>query len=175
MFAEIIETERLLLRPFTMADVNGSYQLNLDAEVTKYTNDGGGVSYEEIKKRIHGVVHGDYEKYGFGRFAVIYKDTNEFVGFSGLKYLSEYDEVDIGYRFNQKYWGKGIATESAHASLEFGFQKLKLEKIVGYAMPENMASVRVMEKLGFEFEKDYLEEGVLVRKYYIDAASFRIP
>ncbi len=167
MFTEVIETPRLILRPFTMDDVDASYEVNLDPEVSRYTNDGGVRPYDEMKSRIFNVIDHDYQKYNFGRFAVIYKDTNEFIGFSGLKYLPEFDEVDLGYRFKQNYWGKGIATESSKVSLDFGFYKLNLEKIVCMAIPENTASVNVMTKLGFTYDSKIMEDGTLIDKYIL--------
>jgi len=167
MFKETIETARLLLRPFTLEDIDASYQMNLDPEVVRYTHDGGVLTYEEIKERITDVVLNDYPTNGFGRFAVILKVTNAFIGFSGLKYLPEYDEVDLGYRFMKKYWGQGYATESCKVSIQFGFEQLKLDKIAGYALPENIGSIKVMEKLNFKFEKQFLEDDVLMDKYVL--------
>ena len=162
-----IETERLILRPFTLDDIEPSYQMNLDPEVTKYTGDGGVVSREAIDYRIKTHVFGDYQKHGFGRFAVELKETGNFIGFAGLKFLPEMNEVDIGYRFMQEHWGKGYATESGKASLAFGFEELKLNRIIGIAMPENTASVHVLKKLGLTFEKEMMEDGDLVCIYSI--------
>ena len=162
-----IETERLILRPFSLDDIDAAYQMNLDPEVNRYTHDGGVKTRDEIQRTIREDVLGDYEKYGFGRFAVILKDENKFIGFSGLKYLPEYDLVDIGFRFIKNYWGRGIATESGRASLKFGFDDLKLNKIIGLVLPENKASIRVLEKLDFQFEKEFFEDGVQIRQYFI--------
>jgi RimJ/RimL family protein N-acetyltransferase len=84
-----IETERLLIRPFTMDDIEPSYQMNLDGEVSRYTSDGGVVSREEIERRIVEHVFGDYQKHGFGRLAVELKSEKKFIGFTGLKYMDE--------------------------------------------------------------------------------------
>ena len=81
--------------------------------------------------------------------------------------MPEYDAVDIGYRFIKKYWGRGIATESGIPSLKFGFEELKLEKIIGHILPENEASTHVLKKLNFEYEKEFEEEGVLIWQYAI--------
>ena len=124
-----IETERLLLRPFTLDDVEASYQMNSDPEVTRYTNDGGVKTREQIRHLIKDHVLSDYQKHGFGRFAVVLKEENRFIGFSGLKYLPDLDEVDIGYRFLRAYWGQGFATESARVSMKFGFEELNLEEL----------------------------------------------
>ena len=164
---ETIETERLILRPFNLNDIEPSYELNLDPEITRYTNDGGVKSYETIKYLIQDVVMGDYEKHGFGRFAVDLKDNNEFIGFTGLKYIPELDEVDLGYRFKRKYWGMGIATESGIASLKFGFETLDLKEIIAMALPGNIGSIRVLEKLNFHLTEQFEEENILINKYLL--------
>lgn len=170
-FKTILETPRLLLRPFTIDDVEPSYQINLDKAMTRYTNDGGVKSLEEMEETIRVNVLGDYAQHGYGRFAVVDKATGKFIGFSGLKYLSDHDEVDIGYRLAVPYWGKGLATESAKAVLEFGFNALKLQRIVGFVLPENKASIRIMEKLNFRFEKEIEDYGLTAHQYCIEKKS----
>ena len=160
-----IETERLLIRPFKMEDIEPSYIMNLDAEVSKYTGDGGVVSKEEIERRIVENVFGDYEKHGFGRLAVELKEENKFIGFTGLKYLEDMAEVDLGYRFMKEYWGKGIATESAQACVDLGFNTLGLERMIAMVLPENKGSIRVLEKLDFVYEKEIVEDNQLAKVY----------
>lgn len=163
-----IETERLLIRPFTLEDIEPAYKMNLDADVSRYTSDGGVVCKEELERRIKENVFGDYEKHGFGRLAVEMKGEHKFIGFTGLKYLEDMGEVDLGYRFIKKYWGKGIATEAGKASLKFGFETLKLKKIIAMTLPENIASIHVLEKLNFRFEKDLYEHDLLIKLYYLN-------
>ena len=160
-----IETERLLIRPFRMEDIEPSFTMNLDAEVSKYTGDGGIVSKKEIERRIVENVFGDYEKYGFGRLAVELKGENRFIGFTGLKYLDDMDEVDLGYRFMKEYWGKGIATESGKACVNLGFNNLGLTKIIAMVLPENAGSIHVLEKLNFKYEKEIIEDNQLAKVY----------
>ncbi|MEE9438063.1 MAG: GNAT family N-acetyltransferase [Saprospiraceae bacterium] len=160
-----IETERLLLRPFTKDDIEPSYTMNLDPDVSRYTCDGGVVSKKEIERRIVENVFGDYKKHGYGRLAVILKSEDKFIGFTGLKYLDDLKEVDLGYRFIKKYWGKGLATESAIACVDFGFNVLNLNKIMAMVIPENIGSVRVLDKLAFEYEKDIVEDNQLIKIY----------
>ena len=162
-----IETERLIIRPFKEEDIEASYIMNLDEQVSKYTGDGGVVSREEIERRIRENVFGDYEKHGFGRLAVELKAENKFIGFTGLKYLEDLDEVDLGYRLMSQYWGKGLATESAIASLDLGFNALGLNRIIAMVLPDNKASIRVLEKLKFKYEKDIIEDGEKAQLYAI--------
>ena len=165
MSIPILHTPRLIIRPFTMADIEPSYQMNLDAEVSKYTGDGGVISKAELERRIVEDVMGDYRKHGFGRMAVGLNDGPDFIGFAGLKYLEDLDEVDLGFRFMSEYWGKGFATEAAKACLDYGFGELELKRIIGMVLPENGASIRVLEKCGFAFEKEIMEDGMLVQVY----------
>lgn len=81
------------------------------------------------------------------------KETHEFIGWAGLLYLPEFDKVDIGYRFKKEYWGNGYATEAARAIIDHGFNVLGLDLIIAIALPENKASIRIMEKVGMMFDK----------------------
>ncbi|PHS54613.1 MAG: GNAT family N-acetyltransferase [Lutibacter sp.] len=116
-------------------------------------------SINQAKDIISNVWFSDYQKYGYSRWAVVYKPENKVIGFAGLKYLPEINETDIGFRFLPEYWGKGIATEVSKKIIEYGFKILKLEKIIGIAMPENNASSRVLEKIGLDFYKFECYEG----------------
>ena len=148
----VIETERLLLREITLDDQEALFRLHSDPSVQKYTGEPVVKSIDEIKKAIENRILG-YKKYGYGRWATILKSGNQFVGWAGLAYLPEFDEIDLGYRFLPEFWGKGLATEASRAILNYGFNTLKLKKIVAIAMKENKASIRVMEKVGMQFEK----------------------
>lgn len=164
-FRTVLHTPRLLLRPFTLGDVESNYRINQDPEVTRYTHDGGVKTLDQMREIIDTKVLGDYQRHGYGRFAVEWKKTNEFIGFCGLKYLPKHNEVDIGYRFSRKFWGMGIATESAKPCMKFGFTTLGLHRIVGFVIPENIASIRVLCKLGMKYETDIMEDGVIAKRY----------
>ncbi len=148
----LIETERLFLREITLDDKQALFRLHSDPLVQKYTGEAVVRSMEEIEKAIERRII-SYKQYGFGRWATILKSGKQFVGWAGLAYLPEFDEIDLGYRFLTEYWGLGLATEASHAILNYGFDSLKLKKIVAIAMKENKASIRVMEKVGMEFYK----------------------
>lgn len=148
----LIETERLVLREITMDDIEDMFRLHSNSEVQKYTGDPLIETLEEMEKAIRTRIS-DYEKYGYGRWAAFLKNEMQFAGWAGLAYLPEFDEIDLGYRFLPEYWGSGLATEASREILNFGFDKLKLRKIIAIAMKENKASIRVMEKVGMEFDK----------------------
>lgn len=146
-----LETERLIMRPFIQEDAPHFYELNNDPEVVKYTGDAAFADVETARSFLQH--YQQYKLHGMGRFAVLDKATGDYLGWSGLKYMPETDEVDIGYRFFRHCWGKGYATESSRAFLQYGFEKLGLERIVARSMEENTASIRVIEKLGLRFVK----------------------
>lgn len=148
----LIETERLLLREITLNDTEKMLQLHSNPEVQKYTGEPLVESIEEMEKAIQTRIN-DYKKYGYGRWATFLKDGMQFVGWAGLAYLPEFDEIDLGYRFFPEYWGLGIATEASRAILTYGFDQLELKRIIAIAMKGNKASIRVMEKVGMEFDQ----------------------
>lgn len=148
----LIQTARLALRPFAPEDAPYLFELNNDPEVIKYTGDS---PFESQQAALEFILQYDqYQRYGMGRWTVLDKATGDYLGWCGLKYIPSLDEVDVGYRFMKKHWGKGYATESAAACLQYGFEKLGLTRIVGRAIKENVASVRVFEKIGMRFEAE---------------------
>lgn len=150
----VLESERLLIRPFQLEDLEAMYELNSNPIVQKYTGDKLIHTIDEARNVLENVVLKDYKDYGYGRLAVIYKPDNKLIGFTGIKYLPEAGgESDLGYRFLPEYWGKGIATESSRMSLKFAFEKLKLKKIIGFTEVENIASTTVLKKMGFRITK----------------------
>ena len=111
----------------------------------------------------------DYDKHGSGRWSCIHKESGRFIGFSGLKYLEDFDgEVDLGYRFFPEFWGRGLATESGLASISYGFDVLGLDRIIGLAVPENIGSIRVLQKCGMSFERRTTYDGQNVVLYAIE-------
>ena len=154
---KIIETKRLYLRELNVNDAKSFYQLNLDEEVMKYTGEEAFKSIEESKKFLE--KYDQYKKYGIGRWAVINKENEKFLGWCGLKFTEKLNEYDIGYRFFRKHWNKGYATESAKACLDFGLNEFKMTKIIGRAMKANLASIRVLEKIGLVYDKNFDFEG----------------
>lgn len=150
---QILETDRLLLRELTIGDAQCFYELNLNPNVIKYTGDKAFATIAAAQRFLDN--YKDYETNGYGRWAVIDKSNGEFLGWCGLKYVKAINETDIGFRFFEAYWNKGFATESAQACLNYGFEKLHLKTIVGRAMADNLASIKVLEKLGLKYEKEF--------------------
>ena len=162
----VIETNRLLLRPFTEDDASLLYELNLDPEVIRYTHDPI-ADVEHAKQVLNEVMLPQYSLYDHGRWAVHLRSNHEFMGWCGLKYLSETNEVDLGYRLMKKFWGKGYATEAALACIEYGFNTLNLPVIIGRALPGNLASIKVLEKCGMKYLHDEVMHGYLHKTYQV--------
>ena len=150
---KVIETDRLILRPFIDSDVEDVFAFNSHPEVIRYTGEVPIKTLQDAQNIISTIWKRDYDVHGYGRFAVVYKPENKVIGFSGLKWEPDLGETDIGYRFLPEYWGQGIATESCIPVMEYGFNELGLKQIVGLAYPENIASCRVLEKIGMEHYK----------------------
>ena len=149
----LLETERLTIRPFQLGDEAGVLEFSSNPEVVAYTGDILRNSLEEAQGIIENIWFKDYETYGYGRFAVIYKPDDKLIGFCGFKFIPEVGMTDLGYRFLPEYWGKGIATESSIKMLEFGFSVLKLSMVFGTVYIENPASSSVLKKLGFTLKE----------------------
>jgi RimJ/RimL family protein N-acetyltransferase len=168
----IIQTERLLLRTFTDKDVQDIYELNLDPEVTLYTHDPIR-NLQQAAEVLEKVILPQYSLYNHGRWAVHLKRTNEFIGWCGLKYRPEKNEVDLGYRFKKAYWGKGYATEAASACIRYGFETLKLERVVGRAEHANTGSWKVLEKCNMKYIGEDEVDAYPVKVYEILNPFFR--
>lgn len=158
-----IITERLILRKLTEDDVDNIFLLDSNSDVMKYVGVPPVASKAESEKMVENILD-QYKKNGTGRLAVIEKETNKFIGWSGIKLLT--NEVngfknvyELGYRFLPEFWGKGYATESAKASLDLGFNQLNADKIYAYADIENQSSNSILTKLGFENKGVFLDNG----------------
>lgn len=165
----IIETERIILREFTLEDVAAVFEFGSNDEVNRYTGTPSIKTMDEARNIITDVYFSDKELYGYARLAVYHKADKKVIGFAGLKYLPEYDMTDIGYRFLPAYWGQGIATEVSIPLIQYGFETLKLERIIGIAMKDNIASWKVLEKIGLQLWKidEYDGDGGDHRWYHL--------
>lgn len=150
---ETLETPRLILRPFTMADAAAVVRFGSDNQTQELTGDVGIYTIEKAQEIISEVWLKEYAKYGYARMALVVKATNELIGFSGLKHLPELDVPDLGYRFLPDYWGQGIGTEAGRAILDWGFKTFEFEKIVAFSFAFNFGSMGVLRKLGFKYMK----------------------
>jgi len=158
------ETDRLILREILPQDKQGLYLLDSDPEVRAFLGNNPISTLEEAIDTVQ-FIRKQYVTNGIGRWAVIEKETNEFVGWSGLKLITEETNnhthyYDLGYRFIKKYWGKGYATETAYATLSYAFGQLNLKEVFAIADVRNNSSKRVLEKVGFKIIETFNYQGV---------------
>ena len=161
----ILETSRFFLRELNAHDAESFFALSANPNVLKYTGDRAFDNVDEARNFLQN--YKEYERYGFGKWAIISKNDKQFVGWCGLKFHPETHEVDLGLRIFEEFWNQGIATETAKTCLEYGFSVLKLQQIIGRAMADNRASISVLEKCGMQFSKNILLDGKKAVQYSI--------
>ena len=157
---KVIDTRRLILRRFTLDDLQAFHQLTSRPEIIRYAQSKPVASLEDALEMMKSAPFHDYATYGYGRFACVWKETGDVIGFSGVKFVPEISETELGYRFFPEYWGKGLATEAGQASIEFARSDLGLKRLVAMVHPDNVASARVLAKLGFSVEKKLSYSGL---------------
>jgi len=149
-----LETERLLLRHFTLDDA--AFILRLLNEPSFIQN----VGYKGVRTLeqasgylLEGPIK-SYQIHGYGLYLVALKESFQPIGMCGLLKRNQLEDVDIGYAFLPEFWSKGFAYESASAVLKFGLNVLGRTKTLAIVSPDNAASIKVLKKLGFAFAKN---------------------
>lgn len=159
-----IETERLILREVISADAEGMFELDSNPNVHLFVGKKPVTTIAESIAYIENLQQ-QYKTFGTGRWAVVLKETNEFLGWSGIKFITDEinnhkDFYEIGYRFIEKHWGKGYSTEAGKAFVDYAFNEMKVKALYAYADEGNENSRKVLEKLGFRYVNsfDYEDE-----------------
>ena len=172
-----IETERLYIRELELSDDIGMFEMDSDPLVHKFLGNKPQNTIDQSREVLE-FVRQQYIDNGIGRWAIIEKGTNDFVGWTGYKLMTtmvhgHVGHYDFGYRLARRFWGKGYATESGRASLHYGIDTLKFKDIYGMTDVNKAASRHVLEKLGFTFvelfqydaEPNWRAEGELTTWY----------
>jgi RimJ/RimL family protein N-acetyltransferase len=149
-----IETERLILRRFTPDDAEEYFPLAADPEINRYTGQALVQSIDQVRQMLLDHPIRDYEVVGYGRMACIEKSSGKLIGFSGMKYLPDFQAPDVGYRFVQDVWGKGYATESASVLMQQCIRDFNPRRVIGLVDRNNNGSSNVLKKLGLVFESE---------------------
>lgn len=155
-----LETPRLVLRRFTMADADALVSLDADPDVMRFVTGGVPTSREEIQTEVLPAFLGYYRRYeGLGFWAAVEKATGEFLGWFQFRPRpgAVPGEVELGYRLRRSAWGQGYATEGARALIGKGFAELGVQRVVAEAMAVNVASRRVMEKAGLTLVRTFYQ------------------
>jgi ribosomal-protein-alanine N-acetyltransferase len=138
----------LILQTWTLADAGAMFELCQDAEVMRYVGDGKPHDFEKVLQILEWAENYQREN-DFCRWKVIEKKSGEVIGSCGFARPHGMEEVELGYLFGRKHWGKGFATEAARGSMIYGFEKLSFREIIALTDLENVASQKVLEKIGF--------------------------
>ncbi len=157
-------TERFILRPLDKGDVDGIFELDSSPHVHRYLGNNP-IKNKEEAERIIEFIQNQYNEFGIGRVAIIDKLSNEFVGWTGFKLITEtVNELsgyyDLGYRLKENYWGKGVATETALACINYTFENLKIKEIYAICDVKNDPSKNVLLKCGFELISEFDYEDI---------------
>lgn len=148
----MIETPRLLLRPFVLSDAAVAYEWLGDAVVMRYTPSGPDASLQQTTERIV-----NYQRHhaanGFSKWVIVDRQTQRAIGDSGLLLMPESGDIELGFRLARPWWGKGLATEASRGWVRTAFEDFRLSRLTAFAHPENRASLRVLAKVGFSHER----------------------
>jgi RimJ/RimL family protein N-acetyltransferase len=165
-----IETDRLLLRQWREGDLDAFARICAHPEVMRYMGRGT-MTREQTAASIERFVR-HWEEHGYGLWAVEFKASGAFIGRIGLLYHEDWPEgerkTEVGWLLDRSFWGRRLATEGALASIRYGFKELELERIISIALPQNVTSRRVMEKLGMTLRGEIRWRGHDVVWYAID-------
>ncbi|MGC2659438.1 MAG: GNAT family N-acetyltransferase [Bryobacteraceae bacterium] len=161
-----LETQRLRLEPWQISDWHALRPIATDVEVMRYIT--GGVPWTDEQVRTFVTRQWNlYMDRGFCRWKLLAKTNGEMIGFCGVGFWRDATDPEIGWWLARRWWGHGLATEAARAALRDAFERVQLDRIISIARPENIASTRIMEKLGFELECAFTVEDIRLQRYSI--------
>lgn len=170
-----LQTERLVIREWREGDVDHYITLSKDVGYNCFSLPGyflvkdAAEARERVQERI-----GLFRARKLGKFPIFLRGTGEFAGTCGLAVyrLEGHEEVELGYRLCLKHWSQGYAREAAAAVLRYGFGDLKLEKIIAFAVPQNRASLKIVEALGFVYQREIIHAELVHRLYDFSRKNF---
>ena len=156
---KILESKRLILRQLELSDLDALFTLYQDPAMVQYIPDAP-TTLAETKREIEWFANGHPKHPELGLWATIHKETRRFLGRCGLLpwEINGRSEVEVAYAIKQSFWGQGLATEAALAIRDYGFHQLGYTRLVSLIDSENLASIRVAEKIGMQFEKEGEDE-----------------
>ncbi len=174
MTDNILESERLYLKEFTGNDLQNLFRLNSDPDVMKCIGREPETDINVIKEDIKKMRKYYVKNPGLGVWGGFEKQSDEFIGFYELAHLDNTDEIEIGYRLLKEFWQQGYATEMAKELINYGFNKIGLDKIAGITHPENIASQNVLLKSGLNYIKKAHFYNIDVMYYSISKEEFQL-
>jgi ribosomal-protein-alanine N-acetyltransferase len=176
----VLESERLIYRPFELADANSLFEMDYNPNVHKYLWQKPTLQIEESIQIIE-YLQKQYAENSIGRYATILKETGEFIGWTGIKFINDHIEnghtnfYDYGYRINEKFWNKSFATEATLFWLDYGFNQMEIKTMHAYSHAENGASNHILIKSGFQLIEEYENnEGVTWKWWQLENTIYKI-
>jgi ribosomal-protein-alanine N-acetyltransferase len=166
-----LETPRVIMREFDDNDAQSLHRILSEPGVLRYFPSSKPPPMERIEKLIQNHKR-HWEENGFGWWAAVDRGDDELIGWCGLGLLDETGEIEIKYLLKRSHWGRGIATEAAGASIEYAFREAQLETIIGLTHPDNVASQRVLERIGLNFRNREEYFGMTCFRYTITKEQF---
>ncbi|MBR5127767.1 MAG: GNAT family N-acetyltransferase [Roseburia sp.] len=161
---KILETERLLVRELALSDVKDLFELYSYEGMTDFME--GLYPYEEEYEYQKAYIENMYYFFGYGMWLVFEKETGKLVGRAGVEHREALEgELELGYAIGTPWQGKGYAMEVCQGILEYVREELGFEEICSLVQPENTASIRLQEKLGFTLETEIILDGISYKKY----------
>lgn len=166
-----IETERLILKPASINDLEKYLEMDMDAEVTRYLP-GVFDASEAHRSILEESILGPHER-GLGYWSIFLKNNPSiFLGWISLTYDTDDTKIEIGWRLNRSAWGKGCATEAARAIVTYAFKTVGLECIYAYVDFRNERSIKVAKKLGLSFFNYFIDKGFFWKGYQITQEEY---
>ncbi|MUL36361.1 GNAT family N-acetyltransferase [Gloeocapsopsis dulcis] len=148
-----LQLDGFIMRSLQSCDLNPLAAIWADPEVTRFLPSRGvPILKENVEKSLKSFIE-HWQQRGYGVWAIIENESSQMIGYCGLRYLDEINEVEVLYGLAKAYWGRGIATQAAQAAVSYGFNVAHLDKLIAMALPDNFASRRVIEKAGLQYEK----------------------
>lgn len=172
MIIPTLTTPRLTLRPFTPADAVPLHRILNEPDILQYFPRPSPPGLERVQALVARQLD-HWAAHNLGWWAAQPHDHPQLAGWNGLQYLDETGEVEIGYLLSHVFWGRGLATEGARAGLRYGFETLGLVEIIGLVHPDNVASQRVLEKLGMRLTGPAVYFGMDLLRYVIAEAQWQ--
>jgi RimJ/RimL family protein N-acetyltransferase len=166
-----LETARLRLRMFAPGDAFDFSSITRDPEVMRYIGEGQPISADETAANLENIIRA-FRRRGFGRWAVVHKESGRLVGYCGFSTMLPAAGVELAYMLARPFWGRGLAAEASRACLRYAFEEMCLPSVSGITRPGNLRSRRVMESLGMKFLREEVYVGYDCVHYVIDRGEF---
>lgn len=168
---ETIESDRLKFNVINQNDIEFFYQYYSDPDLTKFLPSGEPYPKNKVVELLYNRIK-HWDKYHFGTYLLSLKSSGENIGYCGLEYAQDTEFIDIRYGITTEHWGKGFAKEASIRCIEHGFNDLCLSMIYGAAVPENIASIEILKKIGMQPYKDGNFYDDVVEYFKIEKSNF---